>query len=165
MSPCLITLLDVPEYHGVSRSTFRNLPTVTIHADVENALNTSLEMDAVRRPEVAHTSGGTPHTGGSSDREPSVQDRPSTPIPNQQQSGTVSGRRPRGRLKLKSSVGVATVATAADLGSDTCVVCMESWKAKEKAKKLPCGHAFHVDCIKVWLDEHSQCPMCRQTIQ
>eukprot|EP00124_Ichthyophonus_hoferi_P004057 Ihof_evm1s404 gene=Ihof_evmTU1s404 len=32
-----------------------------------------------------------------------------------------------------------------------CTVCMEVWKEDEEARKLPCEHIFHQDCIVPWL--------------
>ncbi|XP_062189839.1 E3 ubiquitin-protein ligase EL5-like [Phragmites australis] len=43
-----------------------------------------------------------------------------------------------------------------------CAVCITVLVAGETARVLPrCGHAFHVDCIDMWLRSHSTCPLCR----
>lgn len=34
---------------------------------------------------------------------------------------------------------------------DACVVCSEAWKLGDEARKLPCKHTFHNDCIIPWL--------------
>ena len=39
-----------------------------------------------------------------------------------------------------------------------CLVCRESM---DKGKKLPCGHVFHVDCLRMWLQHQQACPLCR----
>ncbi len=39
-----------------------------------------------------------------------------------------------------------------------CLVCRERL---EKGKKLPCGHVFHLDCLKSWLQHQQSCPLCR----
>ncbi|KAJ1557695.1 hypothetical protein HK096_005849, partial [Nowakowskiella sp. JEL0078] len=39
---------------------------------------------------------------------------------------------------------------------DRCIVCMELWEEGSRIKKLTCNHVFHEDCIKGWLDEHSE---------
>jgi len=35
---------------------------------------------------------------------------------------------------------------------DPCVVCSEAWKLDDEARKLPCKHTFHNDCIIPWLE-------------
>jgi hypothetical protein len=27
--------------------------------------------------------------------------------------------------------------------------------------KLDCSHAFHKECLKIWLSRQSNCPLCR----
>lgn len=43
-----------------------------------------------------------------------------------------------------------------------CSICCED--LKEKATKLPCGHMFHGACVKQWLEQHNQCPVCRHAL-
>ncbi|XP_044219424.1 E3 ubiquitin-protein ligase RNF103 isoform X2 [Thunnus albacares] len=43
-----------------------------------------------------------------------------------------------------------------------CVVCLESFVSEELLMGLPCGHAFHQQCIVVWLAAGRHCcPVCR----
>lgn len=43
-----------------------------------------------------------------------------------------------------------------------CVVCLENFVHDELLMGLPCGHAFHQNCIMVWLAEGQHCcPVCR----
>ncbi|KAM4733061.1 E3 ubiquitin-protein ligase RNF103 isoform 2-T2 [Anableps anableps] len=43
-----------------------------------------------------------------------------------------------------------------------CVVCLESFVNEELLMGLPCGHAFHQQCIVVWLAGGKHwCPICR----
>ncbi|XP_020577887.1 E3 ubiquitin protein ligase RIN2-like isoform X2 [Phalaenopsis equestris] len=55
-------------------------------------------------------------------------------------------------------------ATDKDLSvfDDQCAICRGPMA---KAKKLPCNHLFHLDCLKLWLDqgctEAYSCPTCR----
>ncbi|XP_078430733.1 RING/U-box superfamily protein [Wolffia australiana] len=43
-----------------------------------------------------------------------------------------------------------------------CAVCLIEFEDGDSLRALPvCGHAFHVDCIDVWLRSHANCPLCR----
>ena len=54
-------------------------------------------------------------------------------------------------------------ATSSDLAQydDDCAICRERMSA---AKKLSCGHLFHIDCIREWLAHHGSCPVCRRPV-
>jgi hypothetical protein len=43
--------------------------------------------------------------------------------------------------------------------TDTCVVCRLAMTPDE-ARKLPCGHCCHVNCIIRWAREQATCPLC-----
>ena len=57
----------------------------------------------------------------------------------------------------------AIVTVQADLNGlvgELCTICMENYETEQMAKKLPCEHYFHVDCIDHWLSSSSQnCPL------
>jgi len=42
-----------------------------------------------------------------------------------------------------------------------CSVCKDPLQTGDIAKKLPCNHYYHVDCIMPWLRMHNSCPTCR----
>lgn len=43
-----------------------------------------------------------------------------------------------------------------------CAVCLLEFDEDQYVRTLPiCSHAFHVDCIDVWLKSHANCPLCR----
>jgi E3 ubiquitin-protein ligase synoviolin len=51
---------------------------------------------------------------------------------------------------------------AADAGADsTCIICLDEMTV---GKKLPCGHVFHVMCLRGWIEQHVKCPTCRDEI-
>lgn len=41
---------------------------------------------------------------------------------------------------------------------DNCAICRDPLTS---AKKLPCGHLFHTNCLRSWLEYNSSCPSCR----
>ncbi|KAG5619407.1 hypothetical protein H5410_019231 [Solanum commersonii] len=46
-----------------------------------------------------------------------------------------------------------------------CSVCLSEVCEGEKARLLPkCNHGFHVDCIDMWFQSHSTCPLCRNPV-
>lgn len=57
------------------------------------------------------------------------------------------------------------VAGAGDPPAD-CAVCIAEVAPGEAARVLPrCGHAFHVECVDMWLRSHSTCPLCRCAVE
>jgi hypothetical protein len=46
-------------------------------------------------------------------------------------------------------------------GDRTCIICREEMRA---AKKLNCGHMFHVRCLQSWLKRQLSCPTCRSAV-
>nr|XP_043622422.1 RING-H2 finger protein ATL43 [Erigeron canadensis] len=46
-----------------------------------------------------------------------------------------------------------------------CAVCLSRFNRNEMLRLLPkCKHAFHVECVDTWLDQHSTCPLCRYRV-
>ncbi|XVE79107.1 hypothetical protein DITRI_Ditri14bG0031500 [Diplodiscus trichospermus] len=43
----------------------------------------------------------------------------------------------------------------------TCIICREEMTT---AKKLICGHLFHVHCLRSWLERQYTCPTCRALV-
>merc|ERR1719221_83370 len=48
--------------------------------------------------------------------------------------------------------------------NEHCVICRDSLFEGAKPKKLPCGHIFHIDCLRSWLVMQQTCPTCRAEI-
>ncbi|KAK9108758.1 hypothetical protein Sjap_016818 [Stephania japonica] len=49
--------------------------------------------------------------------------------------------------------------------SHDCAVCLLEFEESDYVRTLPaCAHAFHVDCIDIWLRSHANCPLCRAGI-
>ncbi|XP_055815746.1 RING-H2 finger protein ATL65 [Solanum dulcamara] len=50
-------------------------------------------------------------------------------------------------------------------GVHDCAVCLLEFEENDYMRTLPvCSHAFHVDCIDIWLKSHANCPLCRAGI-
>ncbi|XP_044485269.1 RING-H2 finger protein ATL3-like [Mangifera indica] len=46
-----------------------------------------------------------------------------------------------------------------------CAVCLSEVVEGERARLLPkCNHGFHVECIDMWFQSHSTCPLCRNPV-
>ena len=43
----------------------------------------------------------------------------------------------------------------------TCTVCVEHIDIGKKGMFMPCGHIYHPDCLKPWLETNNTCPVCR----
>ncbi|KAI4301118.1 hypothetical protein L6164_034432 [Bauhinia variegata] len=54
---------------------------------------------------------------------------------------------------------------SADQSVYGCVVCLTEFQQHDMLKVLPnCSHAFHLDCIDIWLHTNANCPLCRSSI-
>uniref|UniRef100_A0A915HY16 E3 ubiquitin-protein ligase hrd-1 n=1 Tax=Romanomermis culicivorax TaxID=13658 RepID=A0A915HY16_ROMCU len=54
-------------------------------------------------------------------------------------------------------------AAADELTPDAvCIICREEMRTQ--AKKLPCGHIFHTNCLRSWFQRQQTCPTCRLDI-
>ena len=51
-----------------------------------------------------------------------------------------------------------------DISRGDCPICLEPFKLRQHAKKLPCEHMFHKKCIDRWLNRSHLCPCCRNDI-
>ncbi|KAG7393005.1 hypothetical protein PHYPSEUDO_013493 [Phytophthora pseudosyringae] len=71
-------------------------------------------------------------------------------------SWTVGGDAKAGAKRPISSVSSASTC------AEDCVICLSELQgADEQFVSLPCGHRFHLPCIRSWLKLRSTCPSCR----
>jgi len=79
------------------------------------------------------------------------------------QMGENSGPAPASESRINS---LPTVRVTAAQARDNlqCAICMDDFKAHDEAKRLPCSHHFHEECILRWLRMHGTCPTCRVTL-
>jgi len=47
---------------------------------------------------------------------------------------------------------------------NVCIICREEMTMATVNKKLPCGHVFHVHCLRSWLERQQSCPICRNPV-
>ncbi|CAM8933953.1 unnamed protein product [Rhodiola kirilowii] len=73
----------------------------------------------------------------------------------------VMGKPPAAKSVVENLAVV--VMTQADVKSKNslCAVCKDDMGVGEKAKRLPCSHSYHGDCIIPWLGIRNTCPVCR----
>jgi hypothetical protein len=50
------------------------------------------------------------------------------------------------------------------LYQNDCTICINKINFEHK-HHLRCGHVFHYDCIKLWLEINDICPNCKQTVE
>jgi len=45
-----------------------------------------------------------------------------------------------------------------------CMVCLSTFEDGERARRLPCHHVFHTQCIDEWLRRCTDCPICKANV-
>ncbi|CAL9078760.1 unnamed protein product [Musa textilis] len=72
-------------------------------------------------------------------------------------------------VRLKPDVFLSLpifVYSMANEGKLECSVCLTEFKEGDKGRLLPrCSHRFHADCVDMWFQSHSTCPICRSAIE
>ncbi|KAK2986672.1 hypothetical protein RJ640_020834 [Escallonia rubra] len=71
------------------------------------------------------------------------------------------GRRGAPPAAKSAILALETVVVTSKDDVSVCAVCKDSVNVGEMAKKLPCGHEYHEDCIVPWLGSRNTCPVCR----
>ena len=47
--------------------------------------------------------------------------------------------------------------------TSTCSICHNDYVLGEEAGQLHCGHIYHQDCIRPWINFNHNCPICRSS--
>lgn len=47
--------------------------------------------------------------------------------------------------------------------TQTCSICLETYREGETVRTIPCFHTFHATCIDPWLSEKAECPICKHS--
>ena len=51
-----------------------------------------------------------------------------------------------------------------DSSMDAMVQDSQNFKRAKQFMKTPCGHRYHSNCLRKWMEIRMECPACRQTI-
>lgn len=50
------------------------------------------------------------------------------------------------------------------LGSENCNIEVKNEIVSKKIMVTPCGHKYHIPCLKRWIEIKLECPTCRNEI-
>ena len=45
-----------------------------------------------------------------------------------------------------------------------CIICLENYKYNDLIATMKCDHIYHYNCIKKWLNNCPNCPICRKDV-
>ena len=68
------------------------------------------------------------------------------------------------RVQVNPIDNLQTLIITNNVPDDVCTICLEEFKFDEELKKLKCGHMYHKECLKPWLENKKRCPICRANI-
>lgn len=43
-----------------------------------------------------------------------------------------------------------------------CSICLSEFQPTQQIVKLPCDHKFHLNCVSMWFERSTNCPICRR---
>uniref|UniRef100_A0A5B7AVM2 RING-type E3 ubiquitin transferase n=1 Tax=Davidia involucrata TaxID=16924 RepID=A0A5B7AVM2_DAVIN len=71
------------------------------------------------------------------------------------------GRPPASKTVVENLPLVLLTQEDVENNNALCAVCKDEISIGEQAKRLPCSHRYHGDCIVPWLGIRNTCPVCR----
>eukprot|EP00041_Stephanoeca_diplocostata_P019246 m.412233 g.412233 ORF g.412233 m.412233 type:complete len:489 (+) comp21251_c0_seq2:215-1681(+) len=97
---------------------------------------------------------------GSSDAFPiSTQESPGPPLPAwNEHAQKKSSQVPAERVAFRTSASNITVE------HPHCVICLSVFAHGDLLMEMPCSHLYHAACVTPWLEEHRECPLCKQDV-
>ena len=87
--------------------------------------------------------------------------------------GTVSSKKGNGLNDHKTSLSNIFAASTRFISSgvvnindeeEICIICYDVFERGKLCARLTCGHIFHRNCAKEWLEESGTCPLCRMGV-
>jgi hypothetical protein len=48
-----------------------------------------------------------------------------------------------------------------DQEEETCTICLNNFHESDRVGNIKCGHIFHVECLKAWIQRKNHCPLCQ----
>ncbi|OHT00866.1 hypothetical protein TRFO_32391 [Tritrichomonas foetus] len=150
-----------------TRTTARNSSNVTTGRTNRNArtstINTRLSASLSNRLSLTGTS--TNRSGRSIISPPTT--RPNTNRntgTSTNTSPTTNAKKKEEKPKPKVSLKLRDLTEAEVKDEATCAICLDTFKTGTKVAELKCGHIYHEDCVKPWVDGHTTCPVCRADV-
>nr|XP_043637958.1 E3 ubiquitin-protein ligase RING1-like [Erigeron canadensis] len=71
------------------------------------------------------------------------------------------GHPPASIIVVQNLLSVVVTNEEVENDNEVCAVCKDEIVVGMMAKKLPCAHWYHGDCILPWLEITNTCPICR----
>jgi len=67
--------------------------------------------------------------------------------------------------KLKGLRTIQYSSTDSEITEEKCAICQVEFEEGETVLLLPCKHLYHNPCIRPWLADNKNCPVCKQELQ
>jgi len=153
--------LEVDESGCLSQGGQRGAPTQSCSNPFSGCLESIRHYNEVRRARIqlaAQQQIGVPddvdiELGETSSSRNLNLNSESSDSPEDESNGTLTTER--------VAETAASLNTSATTNDDTAKV---EVKYAKRYMKTPCGHVFHIVCLKKWIDIRLECPTCRQQI-
>nr|XP_023886641.1 E3 ubiquitin-protein ligase RNF181-like [Quercus suber]POE68271.1 e3 ubiquitin-protein ligase ring1 [Quercus suber] len=79
----------------------------------------------------------------------------------EEEEGDEEAVRPASEESIMGLEVVRIEERSVDLAGEACAVCLNEFSIGSEARRMPCSHTYHQDCIIQWLGRSNMCPMCR----